>query len=234
MPSVESEITAPAQLEIDDATLTEWQEIVDLMADLADIPAGLIMRLTDEDIEVFLSSRTEGNPYEPGDREHFANSGLYCETVINTRDELLVPDALSDPDWKDNPDVKLGMISYLGYPILLPNEVPFGTICILDREPNGYSPAVRQLVGKFRDLIQHHLGLLYMNEVLGAENRRMIDHLDEIRALRGLIPICAWCKKIKDDDGYWNAVEHYLARHPDAQFSHALCPDCESRVAADV
>lgn len=224
------DIEAPTDLAIDDDTFAEWQGIVDLMADLADVPAGLIMRLTGDEIEVFLSSRTDGNPYARGDAEHFADSGLYCETVINTRDGLLVPNALEDPDWAENPDVELGMISYLGYPILLPNRIPFGTICVLDRQPNAYSDRIRELMTRLRDLIQHHLELLYMNHVLGEQNRRFIDHLEEIRALRGLIPICAWCKKIKDDDGYWNAVETYLARIPDARFSHAICPDCVADV----
>jgi len=215
-----------ARLEIGDDTLEEWQSLVDLIAELAGIPAGLIMRLKEEDIEVLVSSRTEGNPYSPGDREHFDGSGLYCEAVVKTGKKLLVPDAEADPDWRDNPDVKLGMISYLGYPLLLPDGVPFGTICILDSAPNSYPDAIHQLILKLRDLVQYHLELLYMNAVLSAENRRFSDHLEEIQALRGLIPICAWCKRIKDDEGYWRAVEEYLVRHPTARFTHGMCPDC--------
>lgn len=49
------------------------------------------MRLNDPDIEVFVSSKSEGNPYHVGDREHFWGSGLYCESVIKTQDKLLVP-----------------------------------------------------------------------------------------------------------------------------------------------
>lgn len=220
----------PARLQLDERTLDEWQGLVDIMAELADIPAGLIMRLTEDDIEVLLASRTDGNPYRPGDREHFLDSGLYCETAIRTRSRLVVPDALADPDWEDNPDVELGMISYLGYPIMLPNDVPFGTLCILDRTPSDYSPTVQELVRKFRDLIQYQLELIWMNEALGEENRRISDHLEEIQALRGLIPICAWCKKIRDGEGYWNAVENYLVRHPGARLSHAICPTCEEQV----
>ena len=50
--------------------------------------------------------------------------------------------------------------------------------------------------------------------------------LDEIRTLRGIIPICSFCKKIRDDKGYWNRVETYVAERTGADFSHALCPDC--------
>lgn len=214
------------ELKVPNETVEEWQALVDAMAELAGIPAGLVMRLADDEIEVFVSSRTEGNPYSPGDREHFHDSGLYCERVIESRERLLVPNALADPEWEDNPDVKLNMISYLGYPILLPDERPFGTLCILDRRPNGYSGAVHRLVEKFRDLIQHHLELLYMNAVLGGQNRRFSDHLEELQALRGLVPICAWCKKIKDGTGRWQPVENYLAQHPDTHYNHGICPDC--------
>ncbi|MFA7157710.1 MAG: response regulator transcription factor [Kiritimatiellia bacterium] len=50
--------------------------------------------------------------------------------------------------------------------------------------------------------------------------------LDQIKTLRGLLPICMYCKKIRDDRQYWQQVEHYVAGHTDAQFSHSICPDC--------
>ncbi len=52
------------------------------------------------------------------------------------------------------------------------------------------------------------------------------DALGRVKVLRGLIPICASCKKIRDDRGYWNQVESYLQQHSDAQFTHGLCPEC--------
>jgi sigma-B regulation protein RsbU (phosphoserine phosphatase) len=50
--------------------------------------------------------------------------------------------------------------------------------------------------------------------------------LSQIRTLQGLIPICAACKKVRNDQGYWQQVEDYILEHSDAAFSHALCPDC--------
>ena len=60
--------------------LAEWQPIVDMMARITRVPAGLIMRLDDPDIEVYVSSEPEGNPYTVGDREHGWGSGPDCET----------------------------------------------------------------------------------------------------------------------------------------------------------
>jgi len=52
------------------------------------------------------------------------------------------------------------------------------------------------------------------------------DALAHIKTLRGIIPICSHCKKIRDDTGYWNQVDAYIRKHSDAQFSHGICPDC--------
>ncbi|SDU68050.1 GAF domain-containing protein, partial [Desulfobacula phenolica] len=155
-----------AKVKISEDTLNKWQNIVDIMAELIKIPAALIMRLVESDIEVFISSQSEGNPYHPGDHECFLGSGLYCETVINTNDKLLIPNALSDEKWKNNPDVKLNMISYLGFPILLPDGKPFGTICVLDNKENSYSETYKNLIINFREIIQSQLELIYMNTVL--------------------------------------------------------------------
>jgi PAS domain S-box-containing protein len=50
--------------------------------------------------------------------------------------------------------------------------------------------------------------------------------LDQVKTLSGLLPICSSCKKIRDEAGYWNQVEHYLSSHGDLQFTHGICPDC--------
>lgn len=56
---------------------------------------------------------------------------------------------------------------------------------------------------------------------------------NESMVLRGLLPICAWCKKVRDDKGYWTQVESYVANHSGAEFTHCICPSCVDRVAAD-
>jgi len=50
---------------------------------------------------------------------------------------------------------------------------------------------------------------------------------EEIKALSGLLPICACCKKIRDDRGYWNQIESYIRERSEADFSHGICPECE-------
>lgn len=58
--------------------------------------------------------------------------------------------------------------------------------------------------------------------------------LDEVRTLRGVIPICACCKKIRDDRGAWNQLEAYISHHSEAEFTHGFCPECTSRLMTGI
>ena len=63
---------------------------------------------------------------------------------------------------------------------------------------------------------------VYVEEIKDKLNAK----IDQIKVLTGLLPICANCKKIRDDQGYWNQIESYIQEHSDARFSHGICPDC--------
>jgi PAS domain-containing protein len=54
--------------------------------------------------------------------------------------------------------------------------------------------------------------------------------LDNVKLLSGLLPICASCKKVKDDQGYWNQIEIYIRDRSEAEFSHGICPDCMKKL----
>lgn len=66
------------------------------------------------------------------------------------------------------------------------------------------------------------------NEELVTELRQA---LDRVKVLSGLLPVCAWCKSVRDDQGYWQRIEVYLEEHTDARLTHGLCPNCSGRVA---
>jgi hypothetical protein len=59
---------------------------------------------------------------------------------------------------------------------------------------------------------------------------RLENSLKEIKTLRGLLPICAWCKKIRDDKGYWKKVEAYITELTGTEFTHGICPACHSKL----
>jgi len=64
-------------------------------------------------------------------------------------------------------------------------------------------------------------------------NVELKEAIEKIKTLTGLIPICAGCKKIRDDKGYWNQLEQYVEEHSDAVFSHGLCPECFQKYFSD-
>jgi len=66
-------------------------------------------------------------------------------------------------------------------------------------------------------------------KVLLEEKNKLQEALKEIKTLRGIIPICSHCKKIRNDDGIWQKIEKYFDEHSEAKFSHGICPDCMTR-----
>ena len=176
-------------IEIPSQIVQKWQDIVDLLAEILRVPSALVMKVEPPNIKVFVSSESEGNPYEE-DEVACLNTGLYCETVMRTRDLLLVPNALVDQEWKVNPDIKLGMISYMGFPVAWPNGDIFGTICVLDSRRNEYNELYKKLLLQCRDVLQADLTSLQARNELElkvlertAELRRSEVYLTEAQKL---------------------------------------------------
>ncbi len=71
-------------------------------------------------------------------------------------------------------------------------------------------------------------------KVAEAEQSRLIEELQtaltNVKTLTGLLPVCAWCKKIRNDDGYWQQVDVYLREHADVQITHGMCTECSSKM----
>jgi len=72
------------------------------------------------------------------------------------------------------------------------------------------------------------------NTRLRELNRDLQRALDEIKTLRGIIPICSNCKKIRDDDDSWQRIEKYIGDHSEAVFTHSICPDCAKKLYPDL
>jgi AmiR/NasT family two-component response regulator len=65
-------------------------------------------------------------------------------------------------------------------------------------------------------------------------NAELQDTLGQIRTLSGLLPICSHCKKVRDDEGYWDQIEAYIQEHSDVMFSHGLCPECAKKLYPEI
>jgi len=76
--------------------------------------------------------------------------------------------------------------------------------------------------------------LLRMVQRLDAQHKDLSAAFEEIRELKGLIPVCASCKKVRDDDGFWHQVDVYIRQHTGAEITHGLCSDCATDVKKDL
>jgi hypothetical protein len=67
-----------------------------------------------------------------------------------------------------------------------------------------------------------------------AERERLVSELraalSEVKSLQAILPICSYCKKIRDDENYWHTVESYISRHTSSRFSHSICPSCVNKI----
>jgi two-component system, sensor histidine kinase and response regulator len=161
--------------------LRGWQSAIDSVAEVLDVPVALVMRICGRRIEVFVRSNSADNPYKTGDSDHLENSGLYCETVARQREELQVTDARSSERWRSNPDLKLGLMCYLGVPVMLPNGRVFGTVCVLDRRPRRFSNAQRRLLRNVCTLIEGQLSMVPLDWGSHELEMRVIERTQQLR-----------------------------------------------------
>ncbi len=139
--------------------IKHWQSFLDAIAKKLGVPVALIMKIDIPNIKVLLANKSAANPYEVGESCHLLDSGLYCEEVYKTKKELLIPNALNDKKWDKNPDIKLNMISYLGFPLLWPDGEVFGTTCVLDVKENEYSVKYKNILMQFKKYVEAYLDL---------------------------------------------------------------------------
>lgn len=149
-------ITSEDKPDISKEILKKWQQIVDLAAKIIGVPSGLITRLSEQDLEVFLTNEDEQNIFNKDDKLELG-AGWYCESVAAQRTELVLPNALKVDKWKDNPSIPFNIISYMGIPISWPDGEIFGTFCMLDSKENSYSEQYMDLLKSLREIIQEDL-----------------------------------------------------------------------------
>jgi len=89
---------------------------------------------------------------------------------------------------------------------------------------------LRSKVDVFCQLSAQRLLIQEQLQEIRAKNDVLHRQLEEIKTLRGLVPICAKCKSVRDDSGFWQCIENYVSEHSEAEFSHSLCPDCKDEL----
>jgi PAS domain S-box-containing protein len=104
-------------------------------------------------------------------------------------------------------------------------ETKSGESLIVEVSASNVNSSSGKIVGRMASFID-----ITERKKIEADRDKLIsklqDALSRIKTLRGIIPICSRCKKIRDDKGYWNQIESYIRDHSDAEFSHSICPEC--------
>lgn len=147
-------------IQVNTGVLESWRSIVNTLAEFCDVPAVLIRRLDGRYMEVISASEIGNNPYQEGHRALL--SDLYCTLVIQQKKTVLIPNILKETDNTNN-DATLGMISYMGVPLLWPDGEVFGTISLLDSKEHTYTPRFENLICKFKELVETQIAMFFKN-----------------------------------------------------------------------
>lgn len=88
--------------------------------------------------------------------------------------------------------------------------------------------------GELRARVQVGGRVVQLQSALADRIRELEEAIASVKTLQGLLPICCYCKKIRDDGNYWHRVESYMAEHANVRFSHGICPDCSQKLKAEM
>ncbi len=121
--------------------------------------------------------------------------------------------------------------SILAVPLIAKGQV-VGAISVRDNAGRVFTADEIRVAQAFADQAALAMENAHLHQDLGARVRELEDALGRVKQLQGLLPICAWCKKVRRDENYWQSVEGYVVEHTDARFSHGICPECREKLGA--
>lgn len=190
-----------------------YDDIARLATYLCGTPVAMVS-LVDEARQWFKAR--VGVVTEQTPREH-----AFCAHSILKQGLFVVEDATCDERFSDNPLVigEPHIRFYAAAPLVNPAGHALGTLCVVDREPRHLTEAQAEALQALARVVMQQLELRRISNELAQA-------LSSVRTLSGLLPICSFCKGIRNDEGYWERVEAYLQAHTSAGFTHSICPDC--------
>jgi GAF domain-containing protein len=219
-----------------------FDELTRLAALICSTPIAVVS-LVDENRQWFKSKLGVAMSQTP--REH-----AFCAHAIMSQDLFVVTDASQDPRFATNPLV-LGephIRLYVGAPLTAPNGHNLGALCVIDRKPRRLSRKQLEslrLLGR-QVMAQVTLGknlqdlkiALKARDELEDDMTKLIQELQaaktKIQTLEGMVPMCAWCKRVRDDRGYWEQVEAYVAKSTGIYTTSSICPECLQKHFGDL
>ena len=205
---------------LDTGTEQSYDDIVALAAHICRVPIAMIS-LVDE-VRQWFKSRLGV------DQQQTPREVAFCAHAILENGPFMVRDAARDRRFAGSALVtgKPHIRFYAGIPLINPEGLALGTLCVVDRQPRRLSAAQLKAL---QALSRQVMALLELRRV----STHLADALDRVKTLHGLLPICAWCKRIRDDEGYWSQVEAYIHKSTGADFTHGICPQCSEKAQAE-
>ncbi|XGV94601.1 MAG: GAF domain-containing protein [Leptolyngbya sp. BL-A-14] len=190
-----------------------YNDITALAAFICDVPIALIS-LVDVDRQWFKSKVGLNLSETPRDVS-------FCAHAILSKDTLVVNDARNDERFADNPLVTCApdIRFYAGVPLITPEEHEIGTLCVIDHQPRELTESQRRTLEALARQVVVQLELQRVSAQLATA-------LAKIELMAGLVPICSYCKGIRDDEGYWSSVEKFIEQYSDVEFTHGVCNTC--------
>jgi hypothetical protein len=205
---------------LDTGTEQSYDDITILASHICDVPTAMIS-LVDETRQWFKSRVGL-------EQQQTSRDVAFCAHAILQNEPLIVRDATKDRRFADSALVtgEPYIQFYAGFPLINPEGLALGTLCVIDRQPRQLSA---EQLKTMQALSRQVMTLLELRRV----SARLADALDQVKTLQGLLPICAWCKRIRDDKGYWDQIEAYFHKHTGADFTHGICPQCLEKTHAE-
>ncbi len=157
-----------------------------------------------------------------------------CRHAILQKGLFVVPDTTRDDRFRHNPLVAGDphLRFYAGALLESSEGLPLGTLCVLDYQPRTISDNQGHALSLLARQVMTLVELRYAARQLALRNRELEAAQRQVRTLEGMLPICANCKKIRDDQDDWVSVETYLEKRTEVSFTHGLCPKCVTEYLA--
>lgn len=206
---------------LDTAPEKATDDLAELAADIAGTPIALVS-LVDHSRQWFKACFGLGTRETP--REH-----SFCAWCVFDQQRLVVPDATRDPRFVDNPLVTgpPHIRFYAGFPLITEDGYCLGSLCVIDRVPRELDEDVARRLTQLAEITVAQLETRRMAGALAAA-------LERVEVLGRLLPVCAHCGKLREDDAYRRTLESWLAENTGARISHGICPSCYDRVIDEV
>ena len=198
----------------------DFDDLVRIATHLCDAPAGSIT-LIDHDRQWHKAKI--GLPVTETPRDV-----AFCAHTIMEDEPVVVLDMRHDERFSDNPFVagEPHARFYAGVPLIMPDGFKLGTLCVIDLEPRVEDPLSETQIECLKALARQTVRLIGMRRT----GRQLADALERTRLLDPLVPVCAWCNRVRDDEDFWSSVADYLREHAGVATTHGLCPDCYDRM----